>query len=254
MSHILDFKYNIGLPGTPPCIVMEPHTHELENGMFSININGSDEEKWIHVAKQICQAVDYIHYMGFVHLDIKTENILYDIDSTNQSYHIFISDFGLCEQLKYIKPYHKCGTKGYKAPELLNIDKAISDFVAVDMYAVVKTILNIVNMSSDDKIQNSNIQNPIYAKAYDVINESSIAHRRQEYIELTSKIGAFRPPLLLPFRPCSAVDVHLSYDESSEESGMSESPEESGSDEDESGSDEDGSGSDNQQHSKRPRY
>jgi serine/threonine protein kinase len=251
MSHILDFRYNIGLPGSPPCIVMEPHADELKNGMFYINRNGTDETKWIHVAKQICQAVDYIHYMGFVHLDLKTQNILYDIDSTNQSYQIYISDFGFCEQLKYINPHYRCGTKGYQAPELLGIYNAITDFVAVDIYAVAKTILNIVYMSSDDKIQNSNEENQTYSKVDALIKESTIASRKQQYIELTGRIGASRPQLCLPFRPCYAGDVRLCYDEAD----MLDNEEESGSDEDESGSDEDESGSDevNKQPSKRPR-
>ena len=245
MSHILDFKYNIGLPGSPPCIVMEPHADELKNGMFRINKNGTDEKQWIHVAKQICQAVDYIHYMGFVHLDLKPQNILYDIDSTNQSYQIYISDFGFCDQLKYINPFYRCGTKGYQAPELLDTYNAITDFVAVDIYAVAKTILNIVYMSSDDQNQNSNTEDHRYSKVDALIKESTIASRKQQYSELTWRIGAYRPQLCLPFRPCYAGDVRLCCDEAD----MLEDEEESGSDEDESGSDD----VKNQQPSKKPR-
>ena len=242
MSHILDFKHDIGLPGTLPCIVMEPHAHELEEKMFFINRNGSDEHKWIQVAKQICQAVDYIHYMGFVHRDLKPPNILYDTDSTNESYHIYISDFGLTEQLKNMKPFDRDGTNRYKAPELFMSFTEIDNFVAVDIFAVVQTILNIVHMSLNDTNWNSNKENLVYAKADEVIGEISIEGRVNKYKELTQLLDASRPHLIMPFRPCYAADVHLSDDdvmsESPEEDVMSESPNKSGSDEDESSGEE----------------
>ena len=135
---------------------------------------------------------------------------------------------------KKTEPSHKCGTREYAAPELFYKDD-IKDFVAVDFFAVVKTILAIVCVSISDTNVNRNKQNPIYAKTLEVVNEISIKGRINKYNELSQIIGASRPPTLMPFRPCYEADVHLSDDdvmsESPKESVMSESPNESGGEE-----------------------
>jgi len=66
---------------------------------------------------EVVEGVAHMHSKGFVHLDIKPENLL-----LTQDRHLKISDFGLSIDLKNCigKLQVECGTPAYAAPELLD--------------------------------------------------------------------------------------------------------------------------------------
>lgn len=73
------------------------------------------------VFRDICSAVKHCHSEGFIHRDIKLENILVKLDKQENIVGVYLSDFGLVLPNKT----HTCsdgvsGTPAYIAPECLN--------------------------------------------------------------------------------------------------------------------------------------
>ena len=63
---------------------------------------------------QIFKAISYLHKKGYVHLDLKPDNIFLD-----ENYNIKIGDFGCCIESHRFSPNNVVGTIYYMAPELI---------------------------------------------------------------------------------------------------------------------------------------
>mmetsp|Transcript_120651 Transcript_120651/g.232833 ORF Transcript_120651/g.232833 Transcript_120651/m.232833 type:complete len:533 (-) Transcript_120651:580-2178(-) len=70
-----------------------------------------------HAMRQMLLAVQYIHSHGIVHRDLKLENFLYDLETSD---HLKMIDFGFSKFLvKSSRMKTTCGTTAYVAPEVL---------------------------------------------------------------------------------------------------------------------------------------
>ena len=69
------------------------------------------------------QAVEYMHWMGVMHRDLKLENVMVRGDN-REGVEVVLVDFGLAEYVDADKfLYTRCGTPGYVAPEILLLKK-----------------------------------------------------------------------------------------------------------------------------------
>jgi len=76
------------------------------------------EKSAIHVIKAVCSGLQHIHKMGYVHRDLKPDNLMYltkEVDSK-----IKIIDFGLAGDCNDGPCKTPCGTAHYAAPEVLS--------------------------------------------------------------------------------------------------------------------------------------
>ncbi|NXE09546.1 TSSK1 kinase, partial [Lophotis ruficrista] len=113
-----------------------------------IKITGAMKEDTARVKfQQLASAIKYCHDLGFVHRDLKCENILLDGDLN-----IKLSDFGFSRSLsqdengKTILSKTFCGSPAYAAPEVLQgipCDPRISDIwsLGVILYTMVYALM-----------------------------------------------------------------------------------------------------------------
>lgn len=76
------------------------------------------EKSAIHVIKAVCSGLDHIHRMGFVHRDLKPDNLMYLTKEEDSA--IKIIDFGLAGDVNESPCKTPCGTAHYAAPEVLS--------------------------------------------------------------------------------------------------------------------------------------
>ena len=111
-----------------PNIIQMYDYFEIEGHLFLIfelcnNINLYDdiikngimnEKKFLSVSRQICDGLEYSHNQKIAHLDIKPQNILFDIYNRPK-----ISDFGLSQKHFLFNDNPIQGTLAFISPELL---------------------------------------------------------------------------------------------------------------------------------------
>jgi serine/threonine protein kinase/tetratricopeptide (TPR) repeat protein len=152
-------------------------------------------EEITEIVVQICRALEYIHSQGYVHFDIKPDNILvtrhktvglkegskvqYDSVDLQRSSRglcekpvVKLIDFGLAERITGSFSFAIKGTLNYLAPEILN--GATPDRRA-DLYSLGVTIYQIVNRDL-----------PFYQDLM-AFGESGVAAKRSEIFEANMK-------------------------------------------------------------------
>ena len=101
----------------------ENHSYFLQleyanGGSISKTLFYFDKEEFWRVLAHICLALDHIHNLGYIHLDISPSNILQSIEYNNNIIYK-LSDFGITENSN--KTSISCeGSGPYLSPEALN--------------------------------------------------------------------------------------------------------------------------------------
>ena len=91
--------------------------------------NGHSRKERRRIARQIAEALEYIHSKGIVHRDLKPENII--ITSTGD--HVKLIDFGLADTDSHAILKQPAGTLKYMSPE--QMQTAVAD-VRNDLYSL----------------------------------------------------------------------------------------------------------------------
>ena len=90
-----------------------------------LDSNGFYFEERMKVALQLADALTYIHAQGIMHRDVKSANVLVDVDAVGTFTTVKLSDFGLAKGVQEREvggtrfSSRVCGTTGYMDPECL---------------------------------------------------------------------------------------------------------------------------------------
>ncbi|CAD8097547.1 unnamed protein product [Paramecium sonneborni] len=119
--------------------------YDLEFTDILKELNNED----IHIIfKQLVTAVNFMHENGFMHRDLKPENIMF----SDSIYFLKLIDFGLTTR---DSGRCKCGTPGYVAPEILNLDTKINEYnEKCDIFSLGVIFYKMLTL--DDLFQGSN--------------------------------------------------------------------------------------------------
>ena len=93
-------------------------TEWAQDGNLSGKSNTLDLMEKQKVARQIAEALDFLHSLGYLHGDIKPSNVLFFRDNGG-GIKIKLSDFEFLRSGNYVSPASWQGTPAYMAPEVL---------------------------------------------------------------------------------------------------------------------------------------
>lgn len=116
-------------------------TEFIEEGSLRNILNncpgGMNLQEVIDLFSPIAETIDHMHGKNIIHRDLKPENIL--IRRSNNSYQVFITDFGIVRftsDSSQFNTEHTAGTAWYIAPEAWNADPDTPQTKAVDIYSL----------------------------------------------------------------------------------------------------------------------
>jgi serine/threonine protein kinase len=92
-------------------------------------------EEILQLMKELSGALDYLHSMGFIHCDLKPENIMRSKDGK-----FFLMDFGIAQKIN-TRPDSARGTPTYMAPEQ---EQGASLDARTDLYSFALTIYELL--------------------------------------------------------------------------------------------------------------
>ena len=122
------------------------------------------------IFKQLIETLQYIHFLGIVHRDIKPDNILLELNNT-----IKICDFGISKEIKkgqLLKD--SCGTPAFVAPEIL-LDEPYDPFptdiwsCGVVLYAMITGFFPFRGINEAEL--HKSILNGVFVRTKDISND-----------------------------------------------------------------------------------
>lgn len=142
------------------------------------------------IARQIIDALHYVHKKQIYHRDLKPDNIYVTFRGDN----VKIIDFGLAAADNYDDNLAKAGTPRYASPEQMNPKESIDQ--RADIFSFGKIFLEM--LTGDTKIEDlDKISNP----AHRYIVEKSLAENKEErFNDCDEVLDIFRNPSLVPER------------------------------------------------------
>lgn len=129
-------------------IVMDYYENDLFTSIVDKQYFANDGLLVKDVFLKICTALQYCHSMGVYHCDIKPENILLDASDN-----VYLCDFGLATDSKYLAPNVCVGSFYYMAPERilyssapLETETAVLPTATSDIWSLGIILINLVCM------------------------------------------------------------------------------------------------------------
>jgi len=148
----------------------------LMNRIDSTGVGFTEDETRVILA-ELYLALEHVHKQGFIHRDIKVENVMLDADG-----HVKLIDFGLaCEVAQDVIPLSPTGSIIYMAPELINDHSGgrHTDWWAVGILAFELLTGRSPWSTTDDKIM---LQEEINSRKVELKSDAS--PRCDEFIEM----------------------------------------------------------------------
>lgn len=141
--HIVQCHGETDVAGLGHCIVMEYiEGQSLREFMQEGKL---DTQQILRIARQLADAIQYIHTLQIVHRDLKPENILI----TSNGQHVKLIDFGFSDADSYHILKQPAGTRHYMAPEMMSKD-AVSDMRA-DIFSFGKILAEMLAIPKTNK-------------------------------------------------------------------------------------------------------
>ncbi|MBP3276611.1 protein kinase [Kandleria sp.] len=170
-------------------VLMERLDNILEKDKFgSVSIVGDrlkDEKSIIDFAVQIGETISIIHNNGFLHRDIKLENIFWDSDTEKYK----LGDFGTVRHVDNGNAETILFTNGYGAPE---IEKRLQDFYnkTADIYSFGITLYLLFN---DLKFPGSDSYRASFIQYEENFIVPAPAHASEKMTRIIRKMCSFYP-------------------------------------------------------------
>jgi serine/threonine protein kinase len=102
-----------------PLLLSEPARYNLYGASFVLEPHQPLPRKWIAVARQLADAVDFLRRCTHLaHLDIKPHNVFYNLDTQTNLPHIWLGDYGLMQPQDEPCAFN-AGTPAYMPPPRL---------------------------------------------------------------------------------------------------------------------------------------
>ena len=141
---------------------------------------GIPEREALRIFRQVAQALQHIHELGFAHMDVSLENVLITANWDSR-----LCDFGLAREYHNI-PSSPCGKPGYMAPEISLIKTSrtqLFDLRPSDIFSlgccIAMTILHFPLFKSPD------------SRVYQILLEDGLDYVLNSY----RRAGTTIPPL-----------------------------------------------------------
>ncbi|MDE6309863.1 MAG: protein kinase [Muribaculaceae bacterium] len=122
------------VPGMGDALVMD-YVDGVELWEWLKSDNGKDREERLKVARQIAEAINYLHTSGISHRDLKPDNILV----THNGNQVKIVDLGLGDSDGFVVYKHSAATRTFGAPEQMP-GTGMEGSMSADIYSFGKIL------------------------------------------------------------------------------------------------------------------
>ena len=133
----------------PYCLVLKFHGFGEESLTLHkvIKRRSLNKAATVSVFQAICNTLQYIHGKGFIHNDLKSNNVL--LKREQDSFHPIIIDFGKSSRIEEAKGYKRSSGADYLAPEVRRGEK---ESLASDIFSLGKMLEGAVHNRSFERV------------------------------------------------------------------------------------------------------